>query len=59
MLPALTTVSLPQVYCRTCHLSTRSDVARCLHCNQYLQAPPVISRRVPRRAKHTTLRGRR
>ncbi len=30
MSTVLTTVSLPQVYCRTCHLSTRSDVTRCL-----------------------------
>lgn len=59
MSTVLTTVSLPQVYCRTCHLSTRSDVARCLHCNQYLVAPPLASRRVERRPKHNTLRGRR
>jgi hypothetical protein len=59
MSPVLTTVSLPQVYCRTCHLSTRSDVVRCLHCNQYLVAPPVASRRVTRRPKHATSRSRR
>jgi hypothetical protein len=59
MSTVLTTVSLPQVYCRTCHLSTRSDVTRCLHCNHYLQAPPVTPRRAERKPKHTTLRGRR
>jgi len=35
----LTTVSLPQTYCRSCHLSTRSDVPRCLHCNKSLREP--------------------
>jgi hypothetical protein len=30
---------IPQGYCRTCHLSTRMDIPRCLHCNQLLQAP--------------------
>jgi len=39
MLPGLTTVSLPQIYCRSCHLSTRSDIVRCLHCNRPLKAP--------------------
>jgi hypothetical protein len=53
MLPLMTTVSLPQVYCRCCHLSTRSDMARCLHCNKLLQAPPVVTSRAGRRAKHT------
>ncbi len=47
MLPGLTTVSLPQIYCRTCHLSTRSDVTRCLHCNRPLKAQPAA---VPKRA---------
>ncbi len=55
MLP-LTTVHLPQTYCRSCHLSTRSDVARCLHCNKPLQAPPVSPQRVVRRTKHTVIR---
>ena len=45
MLPLLTTVSLPQVYCGWCHLSTRSDMARCLHCNKLLQAPPAAAGR--------------
>jgi hypothetical protein len=55
MLPVLTTVSLPQTYCRCCHLSTRSDRTRCLHCNQLLQAPPVIRQKVLRRtAKHSS-----
>ncbi len=57
MLPLMTTVSLPQVYCRCCHLSTRSDVARCLHCNKLLQAPPVIRRPAARRDKHSPVRG--
>lgn len=58
MLGTLTTVSLPQTYCRSCHLSTRSDVARCLHCNKPLQAPPVMPRRTSRRVKHVAIRGR-
>jgi hypothetical protein len=41
MLPLMTTVSLPQVYCGCCHLSTRSDMARCLHCNKLLKTSPV------------------
>ena len=41
MLQGLTTVSLPQIYCRSCHLSTRSDVLRCLHCNRPLATAPV------------------
>jgi hypothetical protein len=57
MLPLMTTVSLPQVYCGCCHLSTRSDVARCLHCNKLLQAPPVVSSRAGRRIKHSPIRG--
>ena len=57
MLPLMTTVSLPQVYCGWCHLSTRSDIARCLHCNKHLQAPPVVaSRGGTRRAKHSPMR---
>jgi hypothetical protein len=55
MLPLMTTVSLPQIYCGWCHLSTRSDVARCLHCNKLLQAPPVVSSRAGR-AKHSAVR---
>jgi hypothetical protein len=58
MLPLMTTVSLPQVYCGWCHLSTRSDVARCLHCSKLLKAPPVVSSRSGRRpAKHSPIRG--
>jgi hypothetical protein len=57
MLPLMTTVSLPQVYCGWCHLSTRSDMARCLHCNKLLQAPPVVSSRAGRSTKHSPLRG--
>ena len=56
MLPLMTTVSLPQVYCSWCHLSTRSDMARCLHCNRLLQAPPVVASRTARRAKHSPVR---
>ena len=55
MLP-LTTVQLPQTYCRSCHLSTRSDVSRCLHCNKPLQAPPVTRQRLVRRAKPAGIR---
>ena len=51
MLQALTTVSLPQIYCRSCHLSTRSDMTRCLHCNKLLAEPPAARKRVLRRAK--------
>ncbi len=46
MLPGLTTVSLPQTYCRSCHLSTRSDVVRCLHCNRPLNPAPEPKRRI-------------
>jgi hypothetical protein len=49
MLPGLTTVSLPQTYCRACHLSTRSDVVRCLHCNRPLNAATPKSK--PRKTK--------
>ena len=55
MLP-LTTVQLPQTYCRSCHLSTRSDVSRCLHCNKPLQAPPVTRARTSRSAKPGVVR---
>jgi len=55
MLPLMTTVSLPQVYCGCCHLSTRSDVARCLHCNKPLHATPVVRGRVGRRDKPATV----
>jgi hypothetical protein len=51
MLPGLTTVSLPQIYCRSCHLSTRADVVRCLHCNRPLQPPPAAPKRAVRRTK--------
>jgi hypothetical protein len=54
MLP-LTTVQLPQTYCRSCHLSTRSDMSRCLHCNKPLQAPPVTRARTARTTKHATI----
>ena len=57
MLPLMTTVSLPQVYCGGCHLSTRSDVARCLHCNKVLKTPPVVQSRTGSRTKHAPLRG--
>jgi hypothetical protein len=51
MLPGLTTVSLPQTYCRTCHLSTRSDLVRCLHCNRPLNPAPEGPKPKARRAK--------
>ena len=38
---------IPQTYCRTCHLSTRMDIPRCLHCNQLLQPPQVKAVRKP------------
>jgi hypothetical protein len=57
MLPLMTTVSLPQVYCGWCHLSTRSDMPRCLHCNKLLQAPPVVMSRASSRTKHSPVRG--
>ena len=44
----LTTVSLPEIYCRSCHLSTRSDLTRCLHCNKPLIEPPRLVRKAPR-----------
>jgi len=50
MLPGLTTVSLPQIYCKSCHLSTRSDMVRCLHCNRLLN-PPAAAKRTARKAK--------
>ncbi len=53
----LTTVSLPQVYCGWCHLSTRKDRPRCLHCNKLLVAPPAAPSRTSRRAKPTPIRG--
>lgn len=59
MLPLLTTVSLPQTYCRCCHLSTRSDRTRCLHCNQLLQAPAASPRRAARRVKRASGRSSR
>jgi len=45
MLQPLTSVSLPQTYCRSCHLSTRSDVPRCLHCNKSLREPVAAPRK--------------
>jgi hypothetical protein len=57
MLPLMTTVSLPQVYCSCCHLSTRSDMARCLHCNKLLKTPPVVTSRAGSRSKHVPIRG--
>ena len=55
MLPGLTTglttVSLPQTYCPSCHLSTRSDVTRCLHCNRLLHEPASATKRTARAAK--------
>ncbi len=48
MLQMLTTVSLPQTYCRSCHLATRSDIARCLHCNKPLIEPPAAKRALRR-----------
>jgi hypothetical protein len=51
MLPGLTTVSLPQTYCRACHLSTRSDIVRCLHCNRPLNPAPAAPKRIVRKAK--------
>jgi len=41
---APTTVSLPQTYCPACHLSTRSDRTRCLHCNKLLEQPRETGR---------------
>ncbi len=51
MLQALSTVSLPQIYCRSCHLSTRSDVPRCLHCNKPLMEATPVRKRVVRPTK--------
>jgi len=51
MLQGLTTVSLPQIYCRSCHLSTRSDVVRCLHCNRPLETAPAAAKRTVRNTK--------
>ena len=51
MLQVLTTVSLPQIYCRACHLSTRSDLLRCLHCNKLLSEPRIERKRVAERVK--------
>jgi len=59
MLQGLTTVSLPQIYCRSCHLSTRSDVVRCLHCNRPLETAPAAGKRTVRKIKpmaHALLR---
>jgi hypothetical protein len=53
----MTTVTLPQTYCPSCHLSTRSDVARCLHCNKLLQ-PPRNTSRSGERLRKTRLRSR-
>src|SRR5579863_2895343 len=51
MLPGLTTVRLPQIYCQLCHLSTRSDLVRCLHCNRPLKNAPAPIKRSVRKAK--------
>ena len=51
MLPGLTTVRLPQIYCQMCHLSTRSDLVRCLHCNRPLNPAPAATKRTVRKAK--------
>lgn len=51
MLPGLTTVSLPQIYCKACHLSTRADLVRCLHCNRLLNPPATLAKRALRKAK--------
>jgi hypothetical protein len=51
MLPTLTTVTLPQIYCRACHLATRSDVMRCLHCNKPLTQPVSAPKRPVQRLK--------
>jgi hypothetical protein len=50
MFQVLTTVSLPQTYCRSCHLATRSDISRCLHCNKPL-IEPASQKRTLRRPK--------
>jgi len=44
--------SIPQMYCPTCHLSTRMDIARCLHCRQLLKPVPVKA--IKQRAKLQT-----
>jgi len=62
MLPGLTTVSLPQIYCRSCHLSTRSDVVRCLHCNRPLKAvsaPIAVTTPAPKRSADRKTKPRR
>jgi hypothetical protein len=51
MLQVLTTVSLPQVYCRSCQLATRSDMLRCLHCNKLLIEPRIERKRAVGRVK--------
>jgi len=51
MLQALTTVSLREIYCRSCHLATRSDLARCLHCNKVLAEPAVARKPAIRKLK--------
>jgi hypothetical protein len=51
MLPGLTTVSLPQTYCKACHLSTRADLVRCLHCNRLLNPVTPVAKRAARKAK--------
>ena len=44
---------IPQTYCRTCHLSTRMDIPRCLHCNQLLEPAPVKAAKKRHRLKLT------
>jgi hypothetical protein len=51
MFPGLTTVSLPQTYCKACHLSTRADLVRCLHCNRPLNAVTSGAKRAVRKAR--------
>jgi len=51
MLQPLPTVSLPQIYCRLCHLSTRSDLPRCLHCHKPLTETTTVRKRLVRSSK--------
>ena len=51
MLQPLPTVSLPQIYCRLCHLSTRSDLPRCLHCHKPLTETTPARKRLVRSSK--------
>jgi hypothetical protein len=51
MLQPLPTVSLPQIYCRSCHLSTRSDLLRCLHCHKPLTETTPVRKRLVQSTK--------